>query len=574
MKTNATMYRLARLDKCLIDRAGQIVDSSGVVGMIEKWREDDGFTEKKGGRPRIIPLRSALIVMLCLGIQAEPHHVTRGRDILVHQTTKKAWEALGLPVRDYENRGDELESNRWYYRLWKSLHAVFDTFDPFPEITYGKRLLKSDYQELKDRRDVGLILKRKARGKVFANALVTASVKLFGEDRLGHWDGSVVVDGTPLEVAKRGLYKNTDVMPSTPDAGWYCRDGDHKADSSSIDKVMWGFEITLTAMHDARFGGEGKYPSLIVGMGMDKPGHRIAENALNSLDHIINDPGLPRGKFVGDRAYVPGAKAESLQIPLRDAGYKLVGDLAVTSHGVKAGYEGALQIDGHWHCPAVEKIPGFVNPWEDRENGRITQEEFESVIEERKYLQLRVKETRGDGSQKFQCPARGASPTAICPLVRNRKRAAKNPVPLKKLFDIHVPPVEKRGKVCTNHDSLVIPLTVGAKYAQQGAPWMSEEWKAEYQPSRATIESRNDLLKNARGAGIGDSTSRLMRGWAAQLFFSAVGVVTVNVRLIQAWLAKPSGTVNPPPRPPGGGEKLESFSLREVADSNAPPMAA
>lgn len=108
----------------------------------------------------------------------------------------------------------------------------------------------------------------------------------------------------------------------------------------------------------------------------------------------------------------------------------------------------------------------------------------------------------------------------------------------------------------------------------QGAPWMSEEWKAEYQPSRATIESRNDLLKNARGAGIGDSTSRLMRGWAAQLFFSAVGVVTVNVRLIQAWLAKPSGTVNPPPRPPGGGEKLESFSLREVADSNAPPMAA
>lgn len=560
-----------QLDKALVDKSARIVDSSGVMDMIEKWRIVDGYDKNKGGRPRYIPLRSALIIMLVLGIQSQPHHITRGRDILCYQTTKNAWDALGLPVDDFKNRQDHLESSRWYDRLWKSVHVILDVFNPYPEASFKRRYSKDEYEELAATRNKNLIIQRKARGTVFANALIHASVKLFGEDKLTSWDGSVVVDGTPVEVAKRGLYKDSSRMPSTPMAGWYRRDGDHKADESTPDKFMWGFEVTLAAMVGNGFGGQGKYPSLVAGMSMDKPGHRIAENAMAALERQINDPDSPRGSFIGDRAYIPGAKAEKLQIPLRQAGFSLVGDLREDSHGVKDNYEGAVQIDGSWYCPVVEMLPGFVNPQAALRSGEIDEERFDEIIEQRQVLALRVKETREDGSQKFQCPARGTSPTAVCPLVRNKKADGKALFPIPKKM---VPKKIDQGKVCTNKDSIIVPIERGAKFAQQGPAWGTAEWKKAYQPPRATIESRNDLLKNARGAGIGDSTTRLVRGWAAQLFSVAIGVVAVNVRLIASWLSG-QDTDDPGHEPvPPSDDPWKDMSLRDVADANAPPMAA
>ena len=119
------------------------------------------------------------------------------------------------------------------------------------------------------------------------------------------------------------------------------------------------------------------------------------------------------------------------------------------------------------------------------------------------------------------------------------------------------------------------PVEVGAKRAQtQGLAWKSKEWREVYQPPRATIESRNDLLKSGRGAGLGDSTYRLMRGWAAQIFHVALGVVSVNVKLISQWLNKGNADTWTDPTPPPDPTNLEDLSLRELADVNAPPLAA
>ncbi|MGZ7497050.1 hypothetical protein ACXM2N_08180 [Corynebacterium sp. ZY180755] len=109
----------------------------------------------------------------------------------------------------------------------------------------------------------------------------------------------------------------------------------------------------------------------------------------------------------------------------------------------------------------------------------------------------------------------------------------------------------------------------------QGLPWKSPEWEVVYQPPRSTIESRNDLLKSARNNGLGDSTARLMRGWAAQLFHIALGVVGVNFGLISRWLRKGDSNDDwTDPTPPPDPTNLEDLSLRELADVNAPPLAA
>lgn len=573
--TLPTAIRLNRLDASLVRKTATIVDTSGVVDMISQWRVDDGFDKSKGGRPRIVSDRTAIILMLVLGIQSSALHVTRARDILCHQTTQNAWEELELPAHEFDTREEHLDTQRWYNRVWHAVHRVMDVMDPYPELNHWKRLEKSEYEALRASRDRELILKRKARATVFSNALITASVATFGEDRLKTWNGDVVTDATPLEVTKKGLYNRSRRMPSTPEAGWYQRNhADHRSNPSSPKKVLWGFDLTMTSMTGPTFGGEGKFPSLVVGMSLDRPGVRVAENALKSLDHIIQDESLPKGNFVGDRAYFPMAKADDLQVPLRASGYKMVGDFPKDVSGVTDGYEGAVQVDGAWYCPAILKHKSFVNPRQDLADKKITYAQFQKILEQRQDLALTLKENRKDGSQRFECPARGKYPKVLCPLVSTRRDERKNPKSLRPLFDHQVPKKNERGCVCTQK-SLSIPVTVGAKYALQGPVWGSQEWKDAFLPARNIIESRNDKLKNARGVGVGNSTSRMIRGFIGQLLLAAVGVVSLNVQLIQGWLKsqeKKSG-----PKGPGGRPRtpdLKPQSLRDVADSHAPPVAA
>ncbi|MCT1683818.1 hypothetical protein M3A74_03180 [Corynebacterium appendicis] len=116
----------------------------------------------------------------------------------------------------------------------------------------------------------------------------------------------------------------------------------------------------------------------------------------------------------------------------------------------------------------------------------------------------------------------------------------------------------------------------GALWLQQGPAYGTAEWQEVYD-QRNTIESRNDKLKNARGIGIGESTMRLMRGWAGQLIATAISCVAVNVLLLasdSAWSDEVNTDDNPTPR--GRNELDRKRSERSIAGTfpNAPPVAS
>lgn len=129
---------------------------------------------------------------------------------------------------------------------------------------------------------------------------------------------------------------------------------------------------------------EDEMPSLLPGMSLDKPGHNIGKRAQDALSHIISDPEMPKGYFIGDRAYLPNSKPENVAIPLRLAGYKMMGDQRGDSLGFRTHYQGADWIDGTWYVAGMPKK--LVDAGVDFHAGKIDETEFATRIEKRKPL--------------------------------------------------------------------------------------------------------------------------------------------------------------------------------------------
>lgn len=116
----------------------------------------------------------------------------------------------------------------------------------------------------------------------------------------------------------------------------------------------------------------------------------------------------------------------------------------------------------------------------------------------------------------------------------------------------------------------------GARWLQQGPAYGTPEWQSVY-GQHNMIESRNDKLKNSRGIGIGDSTVRLMRGWAGQLLATAISCVAVNILLLasdSAWFDEDSTDNDPTPRARNELDRKRSDRALAGTFPNAPPVAA
>ncbi|MFF4208827.1 hypothetical protein ACFYZE_05490 [Streptomyces sp. NPDC001796] len=121
---------------------------------------------------------------------------------------------------------------------------------------------------------------------------------------------SIGIDATPIRTFSRGRRSNGPELATDPDAGWYVRDGDHRdpdvpvADAmrplpparkgkakipecqkktSLRKKYLFGYDahliVTRDAEHDAVLLADGTpspdvLPSLVLGVSLDKPGHR------------------------------------------------------------------------------------------------------------------------------------------------------------------------------------------------------------------------------------------------------------------------------------------------------------
>jgi len=220
-----------------------IVDTSGVLDLIQQWREQDkaekeaklGYAPHAGGRPSIITDRTAIALMLAIGVEASPLLVSCATELVTERITEKAWEALGLPKHEFKKRFTQRETRMWNHRIWRAIGRVLDVIDPYPETSYYKRMEKSEYAQIVANRDPALIEKRQARAHILMNKLVWASVQHFGEDRLKDWKGDLTIDGTPMKITRYGRADRSAREPSDPDTGWHVRDKeDNHAGPSSL----------------------------------------------------------------------------------------------------------------------------------------------------------------------------------------------------------------------------------------------------------------------------------------------------------------------------------------------------
>lgn len=95
-----------------------IVDTSGVLDLIQQWRAEDkasqeattGYAPHPGGRPSFITDRAAIALMLAIGVESSPLLVFRATELVTERITENAWEALGLPTHEYKKRCTQHET--------------------------------------------------------------------------------------------------------------------------------------------------------------------------------------------------------------------------------------------------------------------------------------------------------------------------------------------------------------------------------------------------------------------------------------------------------------------------------
>lgn len=217
------------------------MERSGVVGLVQQWRIEDGLITNRGGRPRKVSIHAALTLWLLLAIQREAQHFQDMGRKIAFGLTPAIWDLLGLTEEkfDLKNRRQRRRiRERWADRVWYTIWVTRETMEPYPEIRLKERYTVGEWIDLvpggeldveDDEETVAFREKRRARGVEFSNRLIWASVELMDPGAFAEWDGTVAVDGTALQVSKRGnpskkRLQNSAVpedalMASTPVAG-------------------------------------------------------------------------------------------------------------------------------------------------------------------------------------------------------------------------------------------------------------------------------------------------------------------------------------------------------------------
>ena len=603
----ANLYPQTQENFSQLKYAAGLVDASGVVELVEGWRIEDGLQTGRGGRPQFVTTRTAIVLWVHMALTKRPQLVARMSEVVAFGMKPYMRDYFSLVNEDVDlsTRDGRMDyNNDWYHRIWRALERVRATMEPYPQVSRHGRHTVDEWLEFMDLLGLDskktskknyepteeelLAEKRIARCDEFSNRLLWATVEKFG-DKLGEWNGDVAVDGTAFKVSANGNPNKQDMLAgkvpghrkvaSTPTLGNYSKGADdHNGDAKpSKGDNMWAGEATFATMEGDGVGRKGGLPSLILGMSFHRPGAKPWQRALRSLTNVFARPELPRGRFLGDRLYLPGQKAENLQVPLRKAGYDLIGDYKKNELGLQTELaSGAVVVDGQLYCPVMKARQRLVNATADFQNGRIDEDEYYALLNERKKLQLAPlgKPVKGDGKQRFQCPARSKNAKVTCPLVKRSQE--KHPNRAKEpLLESEVPTSGMCGAVC-KQTSITVQNTPedGAKYLNQGAPYGTKEWQEQYH-RRNTIESRNDRVKSSRHQGHGDPTMRLMRGWAAQAISAVMSAVAANIGLLSAesrWRFPKKPT--PPATPPDGRKTRGRNETDTDAFPNAPPLAA
>jgi hypothetical protein len=534
-----------------VEFVGNLVDDSGAVALVENWQREDREKSGAGGQPRIVSTRTIFILFLVLTIEHSAQLVEE-LAVLVHQRLRpESLAYLGLDGdaqrtmnrrpgakrvrRDRSKRG-------WASLLWRTLERTLAPLDSKPKPPAllagkgnrrrGKMPTLAEVEELKASWTAEHLQVRLHRLDTVVHELIEATNRLEPKEFADEWKGDTCIDASVVPAwGKRGAPYGGTHGASDPSAGWYMRDGKWEVteNKKKAVKAVYGFDLTLILRTNNDPKKLIRHSTLIAGMALNVPATALIPASLGAYQRIA-EHGHPIGRATGDRGYAASAVAEDYQLPMRELGYEILTDYKSTQLGDDndGGYAGAVQVEGAHYCPAMPK--GLVDATKLARAGGITNGEWRDRIDERQYFALRPKEKPdAKGRQPMMCPARGPGATVTCPIVE--KQTGVRGKPLKKVRN--PPPEDEQDEICTNKQSVSIPVRAGAKLAQ-GPQFGSRKWQIEYTSDRNTVEGGNAYMKDDSKEQLAAAGRRRTRGIAAQTLFIGFLVVSANLRKLQA----------------------------------------
>lgn len=563
--------RRGRLNHRVVRGAAEVIDASGIATQVQEWREQDRATAEKGkgGRPALVSERTCLIILLALVLTGEDPLISRVTEVLQHRLQSPSRDLLGLPR---VHSGSEQAT---YHRVHRALRRFVAVIDSAPGST-GRRLTHDEVTQIRAGRDRAEQDVKHARLLAVTNNLLETTYQVVPTAIRNRWVGNLAVDATVVPVFGKGGSPTAAAPDSNPlpkyspefDAGWYHREADHR---DSLDgrgrrnaKSIWGYEAHLAVMARNSAAQDPDFPLLVLGMSVDKPAGRVAENALTILRSIA-ERGHSAGMLIGDRAYFPGAKAEKLQLPARELGYTLCGDYRNDQLGIQGQSHGALLIEGGWYCPSIPQP--LIDATRDYRAKTIDEDTYRVRIERRHQFAFRRKDStiRGDGV--YVCPARGTGATASCPIATGGAVGLGMP----RIRTLVPNPPQHPDRCCTNTTSVTLADTeLGIAKYRQDLPYAGPEWAAMYSRPRNTIEGYNALAKSPTEANLAEPGRRRVRGRSIQTLLIAILITATNFRKIHAYLRSKSTPPTSSATAPRRGRPSTRTSY--LPDPGGPPL--
>ncbi len=566
--------RRGYLSDRVVRGAAALVDGSGLVAQWDAWyRDDHPDWQTRGGRPGTVDVRPVLVVLVALAVSGEPPLVSRVAEALDRRLHTPARDLLGLP-----RARETVTVAAFYHRVYRRIQWMLNIVEPYPKP--GRRVTRTEREILLANLDPQKVARRVKRVQHVTTALLEASARLVPHDVRARWNGNVCIDATLVRTwGKRGHPKpkpnedsSDDKMSPETVAGWYVR----QDPTTNRNESYFGYEAHLAVMTASDPGQPADFPLLVLAMTVDKPAQNIGENATTLLQSL-NERGYPAGTLAADRAYLPGAKPEKLQLPARAYGYTLCSDYRDDQLGIQAEYGGAILVEGNWYCPSMPQP--LIDATKDRRERTITPEVYAARIAQRARYALRPKHApTPDGNTAWMCPARGPGATATCPLAQPTGSPVNLGLPTTRTR-IHNPPADPDA-CCTNSTSITIPVAPRtaansniAKYFQD-LRYKSPEWQAVYGTLRNTIEGFNGFTKSGTEENTEEPARRRVRGYAFQTMSVAILIVASNIRKIDAWLNRQDDQTEPEPTTPPRRRRNARPDLADyLPPADGPPLA-
>lgn len=558
--TQETKHRVIPHER--VTAALQLVDDSGVVEEIGRWRAEDRAGRHAGGRPAAMGDRAILTLFVLLTFEHSPQFVDRAAEAVASRLTPESLRELGIVRHPADGSDDD-----WYDRCWRALHRLLDVIDPYPA-PRNRLVTTAEYDAIVAGRDPATQTERKRRLDRVVTRLIDATWRLLPREVRRRWKGNVAVDATPVVAFAK---PSTARAPFTaePDAAWYIREGDHRdrgdQNGKKPRKSLFGWEVHIVIATANDPDRAPDFPLLATGIAFDRPGHNIAEHTAAILTSMTERE-MPVGLAAGDRAYWSNSQPEKLQLRARALGWANVNDYRVDELGTQAGHGGGIMVEGAWYCPSMP-TPLVEASIDYRVHKTIDEPTWRRRIDDRTRYRLMPKERPdANGHQPLRCPAIGKSATVACPL----RTASMTGTGVHLRSRVQTPP-EHPDRVCTQ-TSVSFPPSAGAKY-RQDLQYGTPAWQAAYATARNTIEGFNGYLKDGAREALSDPTRRRIRGRTAQHLLTSLLVMSANVRKIRTYLTESAAD-------PGRVARLSAKRSRRkrresltdyLPDANAPP---